>query len=225
MAYHGSLHANISFNKGQTCRVQPCSKSRVGLSYFCNAHELRHNRYGHPEGRALYRRKDYSAEVADADKFIKAHMDHPGIQATIQWLQQWMDDASVGRSIPGQREFRHLNDQSVSPLNILIEIIAIYLLSRSRPYTLPDDDRLTYAFANAVFKLAPFERREVYENGELKRRPKVSTRGTKRDVGRRIRSTLGLLLININEALLKEDQEKRLFRESLITPFNEREEI
>ncbi len=209
----------ISINRKLLCKVSGCSRHRRGLGHWCNFHTGRSQRYGSPLGSVL-RKKAYEVEYEQVRGLIAKHPTHAGVQSAVAWIGEWLSDAALGNVVPGQADMRRLSHHNVSPLQILTTASAIFAYHCREPRRLPDDaDRLTFAIARAVLLLAPLDYRTSYLSGKPKSicRPLKAT--TLRNVGKHLRSVLGVLFIGIVDELNRQWQQHKDFRMSLGTSF------
>lgn len=204
------IHDRRSQNERKTCEHPKCSLPRRGLSRYCSKHEGRQQRYGHPDGHYVYPR-DYRCEAEETKAFIERHIDHKGVQAAITWLDGWISDSTLGKSVPGGNSLRRLNDHGVTGRRCLESVIALWLYAYRRPGTIPHDVRLDFALALSVLRLAPEEKKVHWMNGEMKQHGKHIGFRARNDVGVYIRQTLYILAKNMVESINKEaDKENDL---------------
>lgn len=213
-----SFKENAERNRRLPCRVPGCATGRAALSPLCALHAQRACRYGSPHGRSI-RSKEYLGERKQAEAFIEKHSKHPAIVAAEQFLADWLQAAAQGDRVPGAADFARLAAHGVMPRRILVEVIAVYLLSRSRPSTLPDDARLTFAIGNRVLLLAPLERRFGTLKGHGRYYSRGITKTARRAVGDRLRTTLAALLGNVEAALIAEHVRSQEFVARVRQPF------
>jgi hypothetical protein len=91
---------------------------------------------------------------------------------------------------------------------MLVEVSAVWLLSRRRPKVLHDGLQLTYALGTTTLSLRPRIYFEVYKNGKREMRPERHKGPTRRLVGKIIRDTLGVFLLNLETAIEREHTER-----------------
>jgi hypothetical protein len=212
--------ANARLSK-EPCSIPHCTRNRLGVNQYCNAHSIKSLRYGHPLGRTIPR-SDYQQELNEVLEMFQSHKDHPGLVSVLKWLDDWIEVASkeeapVGNYILGRIHVKRIHGMEISALDILAEISAVWVYAHRYPQSLPDDKRLTYALARNVIRLATFEKVR-YGNTKTKSTkhpPALELRG----VGERIRQTLALFLINVVKSLEAKAEKTKDFRNSLSIPF------
>lgn len=217
-----SFRIKAARNRGLACRVQSCMVGRASVSPFCDRHAKAVERYGHPEGRALNPKRDYGVERELVASFLARHSQHAGVMSALKWIEKWLEEANLGQDVPGRAEMQRLHANAVSPLAILTEASALFLLSRWNPRRLPDDERLTFAIGIRVLSLAPRERRFGTLKGQPRLHCKAIGKVARREVGRRIRLTLAALLANVASAIQAEDEAAKKFALDLRQPFTQR---
>ena len=157
--------------KGLRCEVPGCNKPRWKLGRFCRNHQYVSNQYGHPLGKWI-RLYQYQIETDEIRSLFRTNPHHPGLKEALKVIdQQFLSGLT---KLSREREWLQVIDHQVPALEILIRITALYLYSWRNPSKLPDDNRLTYALARAVFKSAKkakqLERKTVLEaTGKLLR--------------------------------------------------------
>jgi hypothetical protein len=219
-----SLQAKIASNSSRPCRHGGCSGRRKALSPYCRLHAVRVERYGHPDGKPI-NPKEYAVERARVADFLERHASHEGLINALKWLQKWLDaarraDAATlgSENVPGARELRQVAEHGVTPLQLLTEAAALFMYSQHQR-GLPDDDRLTWAIGVRVLTMAPRERRYGMLHGKPRYWSRSVGKVARREVGRRIRTTLAPLLVNIVQGIEAERSEKQREALSLHKPF------
>jgi hypothetical protein len=205
-------YAYAAFNSKRRCRANGCTSNRCGISPYCRRHHRGNTHHGHPEGRKIDPR-EYAYEKKLTEAFLKKHAHHEGLQSALRWIDRWLHQASVHEAVPGQREMARIAEHKVTANAILIEVCSVFLFSRFQPKHLPDDQRLTFGLASAVLGLIPREKRFGTSNGKYRYYCVPPRKVAKREVGSRIRLTLGPLLLNVAlgiEAELEQQQKDLL---------------
>lgn len=207
----------LARNHGKLCRAPGCHMPRHRISSWCQKHDQRVSLYGHPEGRVLFQR-DYLQESTDVAQFLDKHLSHAGVQQALKWWQEWLDAAASGNEeAVAAKDISRLAEKQVSPLDILKAISAVWLYSHRYPRRLPDDERLSYQLSIATLKTCP---RYSYISPKGNTWPiRYSSRG-KRLIGKRIRATLGLLLVNIASTIDALPDTRQQLKHYLALPFN-----
>lgn len=189
---------DVLANESLQCNVKGCTLHRMGFSAYCGTHHARKTHYGDPDVGKRWPPKTYERESLKVKLLFDANKDHPGIIQGIMFFQDWLDKAcSVGHQL-GQRHMLRLHDEGITGLELLMECASVYLLSSQNPWALPTEEPLTYALGLAVlckskmFKTGCCSARHV--------KPKE-----RRQVGKYIRDSIGILLHNIYKSIDKAD--------------------
>ena len=214
MSNHGrrseGIYERRRNNELKKCHYPTCRKQRRGLSRFCGYHEGKQTRYGHPEGYFIPPRQ-YLCEIDEAREFIARHLEHKGVQAGIEWFDVWLRESAQGLPVIAKGEFRRLSDYGVTGMECLVSVLAIWLYSHRRPSALPSDNRLTFALALSVLHLAPREKTVSWRDGEAKEYGKNIGHRRRKEVGKLIRTMLGVFVHNAMEEINREiDRENDL---------------
>lgn len=203
------------------CACSGCFDARYGVSRYCKPH-LRANRtHGHPRGVRISR-SDYEAEYREVQRLLRDHAStHTGTQNALALVDKWMQRAARGDSdVIGQRELARLARHGVTAERVLAEAAAIFTYSRRNTHRLPDDQRLDFALANNLLRLAPREERSRYTfRGYVCRRYVSAPKDERQKIGQAIRETLGLYLLNVSTALDERARARAIARLSLVAPF------
>ena len=205
-------------NEVKVCRYAPCKNLRRGLSRFCTYHEGKQTRYGHPEG-CFVPPRQYLGEMDEARMFVEKHLGHKAVQATIEWFDVWLREAANGIPVLARAEFRRLAEHGVTGKDCVVSVLAVWLYAHRRPAALPSDARLTFAIALSVLYLAPREKKVSWRNGKAKEYGKHIGHRIRRDVGRLIRTTLGLFLYNAVAEMNKESDRENDLKLALAMTF------
>jgi hypothetical protein len=221
-----------ALNQRHPCAVRTCPYRRNWTSQYCAAHRTRHRRYGHPLGRHVS--KDEHASYRKlARRLFRRFADHPGLLAAKEVVAALLSpQQNEPRRKPLRlnphwqlwRELTRLRSEGVTPDEALETIVGVWLLSLFEPEKLPDDTRLDYAIAQAVFHLRPLEvatsRWIDSPTGgyahNVSRQPGGLAAGL---LGRRIRFQLTPLMVNLLEFIESEHQEKTKKAMALREPF------
>lgn len=203
------------------CACPGCFETRYGVSNYCKPH-LRANRtHGHPRGVRIAS-QDYAAELREVRRLLRDHATtHSGTQNALALVDSWMQRAARGDpDVVGQRELARLARHGITAETLLAEAAAVFAFSRRNPHRLPDDQRLTFALANNLLRLAPREERGRYRfRGYVCRRYVSAPKDERQKIGQAIRETLGLYLMNVSTALDERARVRAIARQSLVAPF------
>lgn len=156
-------------------------------------------------------------ELKEIRAFFKEYHDHPAIVSATQWFDNWLIAASNKETTVGSYIFGRLHAQSISPLDILKEVAAVWLYAHKYPNFLPDDQRLTFALARNAGRLATFERRAYGASGTKSIRHPPAREA--REMGEHIRQSLARFFVHLVMALDANEAAAKAFKESLATPF------
>lgn len=198
--------------------------SRTRVSSYCAPHNAATHWYGHPQGKHIDP-KLWATELAEASRFIEAHITHRGITQAVAWFDEWLRDSTKGETLPSggpetpvvaSKDMSRLADKGIGPLQLLKTVAGLWLFAQRNPHTLQDDNRLTVAISLALLKLAP---RYYRVDPEGKRNPTRYTAEARKLIGKRIRDTIGLLIRNIIATIETLPNEKEVFKNNQVLPF------
>lgn len=210
---------SIRRNTGRLCSAQGCHMSRTRVSSFCKPHDRATHWYGHPHGKHIDP-KLWATELAEASRFIEAHITHRGITQAVAWFDEWLLDSTKGDTLEtpvvAAKDMSRLADKGIEPLQLLKTVAGLWLFAQRYPHSIPDDNRLTVAISLAVLKLAP---RYYRIDREGKRKPTRYTAEARKLIGKRIRDTIGLLIRNIIATIETLPNEKEVFLNNQNLPF------
>lgn len=217
-----TLAQSIARNSGKTCNADGCYRLRDRVGSHCKFHATRIMWYGHWNGRNI-KSTEYRYELLQVRTFIKAHVNHPGVHAAIGWLDDWMQALlpatreAAKLAPPAIETMYRLKAHGVTPQRILEEAIAVWLYSSKYPSKLVDDQRLTFAMSWAIGRLAPRNKIQSWTTGRLTaERMKVADL---KGIGRRIRDTIGVLCLNVIDALQSQEDHRNQLKLSMAAPF------
>ena len=201
--------------KHLTCTAKGCKRSRQGISPFCPTHNTRLHRYGHIDGKAI-RKDEYKDERQEVEAFFVQHRGHPAISAACRFIHEWQQEAGRQEAKMGQNILVRLHHRCITPQDILVEIMAVWLYSSRNPVHLPDDRRLSYAIAWAMNRLAGHERTTTKTG---RRSHRVPPQGELLETGERVRGALARLFLNMTFAINAKAEKAKADREALSQPF------
>lgn len=214
---------SIRRNTGRLCSAPGCHMSRTRVSSYCAPHNAATHWYGHPQGKHIDP-KLWATELAEASRFIEAHITHRGITQAVAWFDEWLSAAQEASSKGGNldapvvaaQDMARLADMGIQPLQLLKTVAGLWLFAQRNPHTLQDDNRLTVALSLAVLKLAPRYYRIDHQG---KRNPTRYTAEARKLIGKRVRDTIGLLIRNIIATIETLPNEKEVFKNNQNLPF------
>lgn len=197
---------------GLTCSITGCRYRRNGLSRHCSWHTTCVRKYGHAQGRQI-QKQQYVSYVRLARKLFKRFEGHPALVAALDTMRTLLTPGEEPTGKPLRlnarwllwRELQRLDD--ITPQAALAAVAGIWLYSYTHSRQLPDDNRLTYALANAVFRLRPLAvARSMWnhDTGKVEKETRPPGALAISLLGSRIRNELAPFLANIT-AWLEED--------------------
>jgi hypothetical protein len=210
------INQSITRNKQMRCKAPGCTNPRYNLSAHCRAHFKNAYLYGDPLGRSIPR-KEYMREYEEATGLITSNLTHPATETATKLIQKWLDAPGNGQACTAASEMKRLVLGGVTAVQVLIEATAMYLYSQRRPKSLPDDDRLSYQMANAVFRLAP---QGSYVSRAGKTAYRRASGASRRATGNRLRASLGLFFVNVYSAIRRKEEAEQEMKEKLWTPLH-----
>jgi len=214
----GQMAAVAARRKHEPCAVAGCSKNRIGIAMHCEAHAKRKARYGHPEGQPIAQ-KDYLEESQEVATFLMNQAAHPAVISALAWLSKWLEEAREGKAEVGQKIMGRVRGRLITPEAILTEIAAVFIYSKHYPFRLPDDQRLTFAYARNVARLGTFEYRSYGPPDNRSKTMRHPSPIELRATGERIRLNLSRFLVNLSQGLNAKTEELKKFKDDLGTPF------
>lgn len=204
-------------NEGKACKADGCYLPRSRVGNYCRHHESVNGIHGHPHGHDIPVRA-LVIEREAVSRFVDAQISHPGIQQVVAWFSEWLEAAGRGdESVPGSKDMARLYRAGVKPVECLKAVATIWLYSAKYPASLPSDNRLTVALSRAIIKLTARDYRTT-KSGRLQ--VVNHSAEAKRNIGRRVRDTIGVLLTNLSDAIQSMPDAKVVFKETQALPFS-----
>lgn len=203
--------AQVARNEAKDCGHPRCTRNRVGLYRWCNAHRNTARRLGHPEA-VSFRRSTWTKYREEVSGLFALNDTHPGLLQVTQWVETWMAKAAAdARAFPGAREMSRLHRHGVTPLQVIAEACAWFSWEATVPDVFPDDRSRDFALSRAVFGLAPRDRRPISGGGiggtwgrsattKQSFAPKA-LESSLAHVGKHLRQSLAPFLANVRSAL------------------------
>lgn len=182
------LPEKIADNTQKQCSVKHCPNYRYRIDPYCRKHRESKRYWGHPEAKAIRRKTDYWWQVEAVKEIIEMNMDHPGVQKGIEFFETYMKMAANGsRSVPCPELIARLYDAAVKPLDLLIEMAALWLLHDQTRGLIKSDLHLYHLMGSKLIRFIRYDGR---------------TRGTQHFAcGEYVRKNVGVLLVNISRAV------------------------
>jgi hypothetical protein len=220
MSSHHTIREASAYNSRQRCSASGCCRPRRRIGRYCSRHAQADNMHGHPQGHRLLPR-DYAQERTEVAAFLTRNTQHPGILVAQQWLSDWLTaSASRESGAVAQTHMFRLAFDGITPLRLLEEVAAVWLFSTRHPEQLEQDERLTYALGAAVLYLCPRGRRQGFSKGQIKDLPIRFPGTVRQEVGEHVRSSIGILLFHISDAINRRVLKDQGKRQALSTPFS-----
>ena len=205
-------------NEEKKCLVNSCFNHRHKVSGYCKTHDRQRERYGHPLGWAINKR-EYMREQEDVWTFIDKHIGHPAIKAGIDWFNKLLADSASGLRVPAKAELNQLIREGVEGKACLNAVLSVWLFSERKPAILPDDIRLTFALANALFGTAHRIKIQVYRHGKQHHYYKPASHRAIKELGQYVRQNLAPLQVNVFGAILRDLAKEDEIINALHKPF------
>lgn len=77
---------------------------------------------------------------------IELNIDHKGIQAAINWFEEWISSSTLGKAVTGGNSLRRLNDHGVTGRKCLEAVMSLWLLAYRRPEKSPSTSVVRVGF-------------------------------------------------------------------------------
>jgi hypothetical protein len=231
MSRKTSTKARALANQQLPCDVSGCRRRRHWTTLICHEHGIRRKRYGHVKGRAILKR-EFAPYLTDVRALLKKNPNHEGVTAADAMMARLITpgpERRPKRNGPGaaehhlQVELTRIKRASVTPRAALETTIAVWLFAKEQPAVLPDDVRLTFAIAGAIFKLAPYKHYSYYNNHDTRKthiNSKPPGAGAQRLLGERIRTQLGLFVANVETTLRTAKHQRNRALAAMSEPFS-----
>lgn len=191
MPKFSNIYDAIRDNEAKECSVKSCRNNRYRISSCCLTCCRRKWAWGHPEGHAIYKR-EYQYELKMVQKIIGKNTNHDGINHGINFLNNYLKRSAEGATyLPCHKHAARLYNAGATGYDILIELAAIYMLSRNFHTPIKDHQHLKYLLGNKFIRFVSCRDR---------------VRGTEhRDAGEYLNDNIGVLLLNINNSARKQE--------------------
>lgn len=190
-------------NEQKCCDAPGCTMPRDGINRWCRTHLRTVRRYGHPEAGPL-RPNQWAEERRQVRTLLEANEAHQGLQQALHMLKLWMAKATADdRAYPGAEEVARIARHGASPLDVLVEVCALWSWLQGNPRAIPQggpegDRSVDFAISRAVFGLAPRPRRVSWASpNSVPYSPKARSSALAH-VGQHLRQTLAPFLVNVS---------------------------
>jgi len=210
MSIRASFRERQRENEHRMCKAKGCNLHRAGMSGWCSTHQHRVVHFGHTDGKRWFP-KEFEKERLKVKALLQVNPDHPGIKQGVKFFQDWIEKACTLGHQFAQKQMLRLQDEGITGEMLLVECASIWLFSHLTPWALPTELPLTYALGITMLTLST-----VYKVGCTSVRdvpPKL-----RREVGQYIRSSIGLLLMNIYKTVERADSEAEDRRKAMAEP-------
>lgn len=194
-------------NQAKVCMYEGCSRGRHSLSGYCLKHKRNKDMWGSPIGHNV-KRNEYEIEYAEVSEVIDRNSKtHSGILKAVSEIKAFLQMCSNNIKYPHDIARLEASPQ-ITPIDILKEASAIYLLREGRPYHHPfkDDNHFMYVLGHRIIKLMPQEM-------VVSRSGRTYSKGTqgkaKKVMGEFLSKRLGVLLLNISRHVLKKAEREK----------------
>lgn len=177
-------------NQQVTCDVNGCSNLRARTARYCHTHQYKHKQYGSPYHQRIPARL-FNIHKERVLKVLLKNLTHDGIKSALELIDSWL--SKEDQSVPYSQRFRDL--QNTSPLEILVAISALTHIYRTTDDLIKDERHYQFHLGNVALNT------KKVGVGTSKLRGKE-----RRDVGKYLKDSLGLLLIGISEAVLERER-------------------
>lgn len=200
------IHNSMNRNTGKKCKANGCYNLRRNLGGYCKTHFRKAYLYGDPHGKTLLTR-DFNREIEEVNEFIDENLAHPAVIASCNYLQAWLDTASIGKPCICGIEVSRVASEATA-IDILKATSALWLYAERNPCRFKDDQSLTYQLGITFLKCARYKVTVSY-NGKLQAIPPNGK--ARRAIGQHLRNTLGIFYMNLVSAFkTREDAEVKL---------------
>jgi hypothetical protein len=193
-------------NESKICMVNNCSEGRYQLSGFCSYHKKISDNWGHPKGKHI-KRKEYQLEYEQVCEAIDRNCKtHKGILKAVSEIKSFLQLCSNNVKYP--RELARLEASTITPIDILKESAALFLLRQGKPFHHPfvNDIHFTYCLGHNCIRLMPQEM-AVSRNGRTYY--KQTTGRARRVLGEFLLKRCTPLFMTISKHVLMESERER----------------
>lgn len=199
MTKNQSIEVNSRINEALPCRVPGCSRHRDRISPYCALHARNRWFWGHPEGTQILD-SEYKAQLQEVRSLINANPDHPGVKYAIDYLNRWMVAAETLGAGPCPERVARFRGV-VNPLDILVELAAVWVFGKEHtPDRVKDDRHMRHLLGSKMLTFGKRDR-ELYRSWGS-RKPRVTGKEA-REAGRLLLVEIGDLLNTIYRAVLE----------------------
>ncbi len=187
--------------------VNNCINGRYKLSGYCSYHKKMADNWGDPKGHHVSRKKEYQLEYAKVSETIDRNStSHRGIIRAVAEIKSFLQLCSNNVNYP--RELARLDASTITPIDILKEASALFLLRESKPYHHPfvSDIHFIYCLGHNCIRLMP---QELAQSRNGRTYYKQTTGRARRVLGEFLLKSLTPLFIAISKYVLTEAERER----------------
>lgn len=220
--------------QGHQCEAKGCTAPINRIGRWCRVHQDKYSKYGSPTGRRLKRDKDYQWEWDLVKELVGRNREHPGLVRAQEWVSQFFPPEVPGQVAPEVEPkvkpesrkaltltFFRLSDGGITPLDVIIEAAALYVVSEWRSHFLDDQVALTRQTGTQVIFLAVLGTTiKLERDGKKQYRTKRIPNSLRHLVGAAIRGALGSLLLNMAQSVIRKVEADEQAQHDLRKPFS-----
>ena len=189
---YSNINEAISDNSRKKCKIKHCHRNRSRISGYCELHTQKNQQHGHPLHQKIIP-KDYAEEKELCRSIIESNINHPGIQAALQWYEHTVFNLAGARVGFGLGEYNKLKNAGVTPMDMLLECVALAVFYLRQPNRIHDNRHFMYCLGNRFLRLVP-------------RKGRIPGK-TQRLHGERIWKNVKHILLNICTRILSEERD------------------
>ncbi len=196
-------------NEAKVCNHPGCHNFRYSMNSYCRLHRRDGHRirvYGWSEGKALTKKvlEPYRKEVRE---LVKRNLSHEAVRSNILFLDNWLENASMGLRVSLIDEMAELRSRGVSGQDVFEVSAAIVHLSYSDPYLLPPERKpLIIAIGRGVL--------------QLKKNVAIPRMSPIRVCGETIYNEMGGTLLRIHREIVSRHEREKAKRAKMALPFD-----
>ena len=189
-------------NERRKCALPGCYEHRYQVSQYCRRHRDKNVLYGHPEAERISW-NDLSESKERVSEVINMNLDHPGIQAALQFLNSLLLRAAHGdQSVPCPLLFSRLHSHGVTPLEMLKCAASVWHFGiKEDGRRIKSADHRDIVVGQKIVRIFGFRGRGNHSIGMLVQRKHH------REIGQYIRRGLATILLNVSSAAQRKEDE------------------
>jgi len=191
------------------CAAKSCTAWAAGFSRYCHSHRHRHHYTRDPQGRILRKGRDLGPYLDMVDTYLPRWRENPAMQAAFRWLESLLTDGSTynGSSRTHRaiaKELRRLRMDGATGEAMFRKVAAVAGYAHFNVRTWDDGPCHTVNLAHHMLRAVP--------------RPGAGkiTGPAVYALGREVRETLGLLLVQFWQAVERDTTKQARTREAIV---------